>query len=289
METVLHNREKKRWVLCIHAVFCLFLLPGCGGGEGEQGQPADSTEQQQSAPPGRGWVVQASPPSGAGNVPVHLKEIRIVFDRPMDTSRWSVLAPPAGAGSLPPLVNPDENPWRTPMTCVFRLRTLQPDSVYAMQLNGYGEAGFRSADTDQPMPPALIRFRTTPAVPVLPRPPQPSPDRQAQPPATRPSTQRSTTTAPAGPARLAGRWTHHGMEEQINLDLNADGQARYSIHTSAGPETYQGPWQRGEGRLLIRSSMGGTLSFAIEELTAETLRLNIDGQQRTFRRRPAKR
>jgi hypothetical protein len=285
-------RRNRRSALAVGLLLAGLAWPtGCG-----------RDEKPDTAPmPGRGWVATARPADGAGGVSVETTRWRIVFDRPMGTSSWTYWIPPAKAGTIPPIANPDANPWISPTVCEIRLGQLQPDTQYAIQLNSRSDQGFRSAAGKQPMPPALLRFRTSPVTtvypggnrplensgqPRFPKPPTPRtrPARNSGAPRVPPLPPTADTDQPVE-KQLIGTWSYHGPEQQINLTVKPDGKASYVIYTSGGQEIYAGTLRRAGKQLRLRTDTGGLLTFQLETIAPTQLRLSDEKGQKTFQRR----
>ncbi|MCC7137222.1 MAG: hypothetical protein IT460_02190 [Planctomycetes bacterium] len=105
-------------------------------------------------------VVRAEPADGAVGVPVNVGVLRVAFDRPMAQDGWTLWQ--VDGARFPPLVAPDENPWRDPFTMEVRLARLDPGVRYAVQLNAARARrfGFRSSVGKVPLADTRIAFTT---------------------------------------------------------------------------------------------------------------------------------
>jgi hypothetical protein len=101
-------------------------------------------------------AVSVSPADGATDVDPGLKEIRVVFDRPMQDQSWSLVG---GPPDLPEVTGrPKYDAARTTWTVPIRL---QPGTAYRFMLNSDRFRAFRSAD-GVPLEPVTVRFKTAP-------------------------------------------------------------------------------------------------------------------------------
>jgi hypothetical protein len=104
-------------------------------------------------------VVKTEPADRAKDVDSNLREIKVTFDRPMNTGEfwsWMILQDqgvyPGYRGSDPPRWLEDGR------TCVLQVR-LSPDTVYAIGVNGPRNTGFRDAKGKVAVPYAWV-FKT---------------------------------------------------------------------------------------------------------------------------------
>ena len=91
-------------------------------------------------PPGPPHVVSISPANGSANVDTNLTEIRVVFDRPMMNSSWSL----CGGGPKFPEIAGDlhYDAKRTTWTAPVKLK---PGMAYEFWLNSESYRNFKSA------------------------------------------------------------------------------------------------------------------------------------------------
>ena len=116
--------------------------------------------QQSVADAARPQVVSISPANGATDVNPGLKNIRVVFDRPMAGESWSLVG---GGQEFPELVGqPRYDTARTAWTVSVKLK---PNWSYRFMLNSDRFQGFRSQD-GVPLPPVVVAFRTRNGMPA---------------------------------------------------------------------------------------------------------------------------
>lgn len=102
-------------------------------------------------------LVTSNPPDGATNVPLSQRTITLNFSRNMKMKSWSLLE--SGAHPFPPIL-PIQEPWIDPLTFEFELKALQPNTTYAVQLNGNKRKGFVASADQSPLPITTIAFTT---------------------------------------------------------------------------------------------------------------------------------
>ena len=104
-------------------------------------------------------VVKTEPANGVVDVDPQRKEIKVTFDRKMDTGRaWSWIIH-RQLGAYPGVRGGPEPQWEEDgRTCVLSVR-LRPDTVYAVGANSFRHTGFKSADGKVAMP-YVWMFRT---------------------------------------------------------------------------------------------------------------------------------
>ncbi len=107
-----------------------------------------------AAPP---KVVESVPADGATGVSPDIGRILIIFDRNMKMNSWSLMEPPHHL--FPPMIR-SEAPWIDPLTFELRVRRLEPQTTYAIQLNSEKRSGFQAADDQEPLPVTVITFTT---------------------------------------------------------------------------------------------------------------------------------
>jgi hypothetical protein len=98
-----------------------------------------------------------TPANGATDVDPGLKEIRVVFDRPMKDKSWSLV----GAGEHFPDVGKDPHYDADHKIWMISVE-LKPDWEYEFMLNSGTYTSFRSADGGS-LEPVKVRFKTAPA------------------------------------------------------------------------------------------------------------------------------
>lgn len=98
-------------------------------------------------------VLSTEPASRSKGVPATLKEIKVVFSSPMDTSGFSFV----GAGPAFPKTT-DKPRWIDDRTCVLPVQ-LEPGHDYWLQLNNSNFRNFRGKD-GQPIEPYPVWFQT---------------------------------------------------------------------------------------------------------------------------------
>jgi len=102
--------------------------------------------------PGEPVVAETSPAHGDWDVDPGLREIRIRFDQPMDTSAWSV----SGSTHYPEVTG--EPYWADDRTFVLPVR-VEPGRTYEVHINRAGGPRFRNAH-GRAAPSAVIDFQT---------------------------------------------------------------------------------------------------------------------------------
>lgn len=102
-------------------------------------------------------VVESTPADGARDVPIDIGRIIIGFNMNMKMNSWSLIE--SAAGKFPPSVS-DESPWQDPLTFVLRIKQLEPNTTYAIQLNSQSRRGFMSAEAQIPLDVTTIKFTT---------------------------------------------------------------------------------------------------------------------------------
>jgi len=107
-----------------------------------------------AGPPG---VVKSIPANGATGVPIDVGKVLIVFDRNMKMNSWSLVASPKGV--FPPM-NAQDEPWVDPLTFELRVQRLNPNTMYAIQLNSEKRRGFQTSEDQIPLPVTTIVFTT---------------------------------------------------------------------------------------------------------------------------------
>lgn len=105
-------------------------------------------------------LVKSEPASGARNVPTNIGVIRLHFDENMKMNSWTVWLP--GAGQFPPPAGDNSAPWKSPRVFELKVKTLEPDTVYALQLNSDKKKGFQTANSSTPLPVTVVTFKTAP-------------------------------------------------------------------------------------------------------------------------------
>jgi hypothetical protein len=145
-----HVRRFPSWLLSALVVFC-GTVPG---GAAVAAAPK---------------VVESSPAAGDLDVDPALAELRVVFDRPMKPTPWSVVR--SGRGVFPELL--DKPTWADERTFVWRVK-LEPNTDYWLSVNGTGGrfTGFRSKDGNEPAEAHPISFSTRAAADAKPAPPE---------------------------------------------------------------------------------------------------------------------
>ena len=98
-------------------------------------------------------VVKASPDNGDENVNPATRELRVVFDLPMDPGGFSVVG---GGPNFPEIVGKPR--WQDAKTFVMRMR-LKPNHQYHLSLNNHTFANFRSKQGEAATP-YPISFKT---------------------------------------------------------------------------------------------------------------------------------
>jgi hypothetical protein len=116
---------------------------------------ADEFEkQQQELDKKRPKVVSMTPADQDSEVDPNLKEIRVVFDRPMKDGTWSLVG---GGPHFPELTGkPSYNKDRTVWTVAVKLK---PDWTYEVMLNSDSFHGFQAED-GTPLEPVEVSFST---------------------------------------------------------------------------------------------------------------------------------
>jgi hypothetical protein len=195
-------------------------------------------------------VVKSTPADGAKEVPVDVGKIVIVFDRNMKMNSWSLLE--VQDHPFPPMV-PEEDPWSDPVTFVLPIKTLQPNTTYALQLNSEKKKGFLSAEDQVPLPVTVLTFTTAGA-------------------GTGGSTvadgadAAETAGAPTedGTANpLVGTWMFRSPELTMVVEFRPEGRFSQTIQTPEGTE-------KNEGRYEVQPN----LIVAHVDGTGETLQIH---------------
>ena len=104
-------------------------------------------------------VIKSTPDNGATDVAIDLGRIIIVFDQNMKMNSWSLMI--SKKGPFPPMIQEDE-PWIDPLTFELKVKRLQPNTTYFIQLNSKKRKGFMSAEDQIPLPVTTIAFTTAP-------------------------------------------------------------------------------------------------------------------------------
>ena len=104
-------------------------------------------------------LVRSEPANGARNVPVDVGLIRLHFDQDMKMNSWTVWLPKTGKFP-PPVTSANFAPWSSPRTFELKLKKLEPDTLYALQLNSARKKGFKAARDGKPLAVTVISFRT---------------------------------------------------------------------------------------------------------------------------------
>ena len=118
----------------------------------------DFEKKQEALEKNRPKVVSMTPANGSTDVDPDLREIRIVFDRPMKDKSWSVVG---GGPAFPELVGkPSYNKERTVLTVCVKLK---PEWEYHLMLNSDRFHGFQSED-GVPLEPVDVKFTTKKSV-----------------------------------------------------------------------------------------------------------------------------
>ncbi len=102
-------------------------------------------------------VLISKPEDGAKDVAVDVGEISIFFSQPMNTGSWSLLE--IQGHEFPP-VAATEPPWKDGQSFVLKVKKLNPDTRYGLQLNSAQKKGFQTAEGKVSLPPTPIRFKT---------------------------------------------------------------------------------------------------------------------------------
>ncbi len=106
-------------------------------------------------------LVKSEPASGARNVRIDLGVIRFHFDQDMKMNSWTMWLP--GKGKFPPPVSgANTAPWKSPRIFELKVKKLEPDTLYAVQLNSARKKGFQTARDGKPLAVTVISFRTAP-------------------------------------------------------------------------------------------------------------------------------
>lgn len=121
-----------------------------------------STAQEAEAPKDEAFpprVVKTEPADRAADVDSHLREIKVTFDRPMQTGRnysWIILRQ---HGVYPGYRGGPEPRWENDgKTCVLAVR-LSPDTLYAVGINSFRHTGFHDPKGKPAVPYAWV-FKT---------------------------------------------------------------------------------------------------------------------------------
>jgi hypothetical protein len=117
-------------------------------------------------------VVKAVPDNGAADVDPAVREVRVVFDQPMDTSMFSFVG---GGESFPKTRG--QPFWADDRTCVLPV-ALEPDHDYWLSVNSDRFTNFRNM-SGEPAAPYPIAFKTGAARPAGPPRPQAEVNREA--------------------------------------------------------------------------------------------------------------
>ena len=112
-------------------------------------------------------LIRSIPADGATNVPLQQGKIVLFFDRNMKMNSWSLMQ--TDNHPFPPL-EPIEEPWIDPLTFELKIKTLKPDTIYAIQLNSNKRKGFQAAEDQAPLPITTITFTTASAKDTAPAP-----------------------------------------------------------------------------------------------------------------------
>ena len=104
-------------------------------------------------------VVKAQPADRAKDVSFTLQEIKVTFDRPMNTDKtWSWIMYPE-LGVYPGFKGSPEPRWEDDgKTCVLAVK-LSPDTLYAVGINSFRHTGFRDKAGKVAVPEVWV-FRT---------------------------------------------------------------------------------------------------------------------------------
>lgn len=102
-------------------------------------------------------LVKSIPADGATNVTVSQDKIILMFDRNMKMGSWSLME--SKGHPFPPILPIDE-PWIDPLTFEFQIKSLKPNTIYAIQLNGKKRKGFVASEDQSPLPVTSITFTT---------------------------------------------------------------------------------------------------------------------------------
>ena len=91
-------------------------------------------------------VIKTEPVDRAKDIDFHVTEIKVTFDRPMQTEKsWSWIMLPE-IGVYPGYQGSPEPRWEDDgKTCVLSVK-LSPDTIYAVGVNSFRHTGFRSRD-----------------------------------------------------------------------------------------------------------------------------------------------
>ncbi len=103
-------------------------------------------------------LAESEPPNGATGVKLDIGVIRLHFDRNMKMNSWTLWG--SDKGEFPPVEDAEASPWRDPRCAEIKIKTFQPNTTYALQLNSDRRQGFRSAEGDSPLPVTTIVFQT---------------------------------------------------------------------------------------------------------------------------------
>lgn len=122
---------------------CLALAVGVLCGAAAPGEKAGGEAIDRDFPP---HVIKTEPAICEKNVDFNLKEIKVTFDRPMQTDKaWSWIIH-ENLGVYPGYKGGPEPRWEDDgRTCVLAVK-LSPDTVYAVGVNSVRHSGFRDAD-----------------------------------------------------------------------------------------------------------------------------------------------
>ncbi len=116
----------------------------------ESGKKPESSAQKTEYP----TIVKIIPEIGATDVSDGLKEIKVTFDRKMQTGMsWT-----AGPSDFPPMDDSRKAQWVDDQTCILPVK-LEKGSYYRLGLNSKSYRNFKSAD-GIPLPPISLYFVT---------------------------------------------------------------------------------------------------------------------------------
>ena len=116
----------------------------------ESGKTSESNPQKTEYP----TIVKIVPAIGATDVSSDLKEIKVTFDRKMQTGMSWTGGPP----DFPPMDDSRKAQWVDEQTCVLPVK-LEKESYYRLGLNSKSYRNFKSAD-GIPLPPVSLYFVT---------------------------------------------------------------------------------------------------------------------------------
>lgn len=118
-------------------------------------QEADTPKDAEFPP----RVVKTEPEDRAAGVDFHIREIKVTFDRPMETGKnysWIILR---AHGVYPGYRGGPDPRWENDgKTCVLPVR-LSPDTLYAIGINSFRHTGFHTPDGKPAVPFAWV-FKT---------------------------------------------------------------------------------------------------------------------------------